>query len=106
MKIAHPKANIRRTLLAKLCFNFMADIIAIELDFRQQVATEALKNPPKLSFRWRSRDGSIGAGLFYCDENQILASKESCDNGYVKPKAVDHPNGHQYLRCSKSQIIL
>ena len=33
MKIAHPKTNIRRTFLAKLCFDFMADIIAIELRF-------------------------------------------------------------------------
>jgi len=47
MKIAHPKTNIRRTFLAKLCFDFMADIIAIELGFRQQVAAEALKNISK-----------------------------------------------------------
>jgi hypothetical protein len=47
MKIAHPKTNIRRTFLAKLCFDFMADIIAIELGFRQQVAAEALKNVSK-----------------------------------------------------------
>ena len=83
----------------------MADIVTIELGFRQQVAAEALKNPPKLSFRWRSRDSSVGVGLSYCDGNQILASKESRDNGYVKCKAVDHPNRHQYLRCSRSQII-
>jgi hypothetical protein len=35
MKIVHPKTNIRRTFLAKLCFDFMADIIAIELAVRQ-----------------------------------------------------------------------
>jgi len=35
MKIAHPKTNIRRTFLTKLCFDFMADIITIELGFRQ-----------------------------------------------------------------------
>ena len=51
MKIAHPKTNIRRTFLAKLCFDFMADIIAIELRFRQQVAAEALKNIPKRAKR-------------------------------------------------------
>ena len=51
MKIAHPKTNIRRTFLAKLCFDFMADIIAIELGFRQQVAAEALKNIPKRAKR-------------------------------------------------------
>ena len=43
MKIAHPKTNIRRTFLAKLCFDFMVDIVTIELGFRQQVAAEALK---------------------------------------------------------------
>jgi hypothetical protein len=46
MKIAQPKTNIR-TFFAKLCFDFMTDIIAIELGFRQQVAAEALKNIPK-----------------------------------------------------------
>ena len=35
MKIAHPKTNIRRTFLEKLCFDFMADNVTIELDFRQ-----------------------------------------------------------------------
>jgi hypothetical protein len=68
MKIAHPKTNIRRTLLAKLCFDFMADNVTIELGFSQQVAAEALKNPPELSFPCRSRDGNIGAGLFCCNE--------------------------------------
>jgi hypothetical protein len=96
MKIAHPEANTRKTFLTKRHFDFMADIITIELGFRQQVAADALKNPPKLSFRWRSRDSSIGAGLFYCDGNQILACKESRDNGYVKRKSrrslnVDSP---------------
>jgi hypothetical protein len=43
MKIAHPKINIRRTLLAKLCFDFMADIVTIELGFRQKVAAELSK---------------------------------------------------------------
>jgi hypothetical protein len=47
VKIAHPKTNIRRPLLGKLCFDFMADILTIELGFRQQVAAEALKNIPK-----------------------------------------------------------
>jgi hypothetical protein len=47
MKIAQPKTNITRTLLEKRCFDFMADILTIELGFRQQVAAEALKNIPK-----------------------------------------------------------
>jgi len=41
MNIAHPKTNIRRTF-AKLCFDFMADNVAIEHGFGQQVAAEAL----------------------------------------------------------------
>jgi hypothetical protein len=47
MKIAHPKTNIRRTFLEKLCFDFMVDSLTIELGFSQQVAAEALKNIPK-----------------------------------------------------------
>ena len=43
MKIAHPKTNIRRTFLAKLCFDFMVDIVSIEPAFCQQVATEPSK---------------------------------------------------------------
>jgi hypothetical protein len=27
MKVAHPKTKIGRTLLAKMCFDFMADIL-------------------------------------------------------------------------------
>jgi hypothetical protein len=42
IKIAHPKTNIRRTFLEKLCFDFIADSVAIKLRFRQQVAAEAL----------------------------------------------------------------
>ena len=89
MKIAHPKTNIRRTFLAKLCFDFMADIVAIELAFRQQVAAEALKNIPKLSFCCKSRDGSVGAGLFWCGGNQILVGRERRENRYVKCEAID-----------------
>jgi hypothetical protein len=63
MNIAHPKTNIRRTFLAKLCFDFMVDTLTIELGFSQQVAAEALKNPPKLSFRCKSRDGYCSALL-------------------------------------------
>jgi hypothetical protein len=51
MKIAHPKTNIRRTFLGKVCFDFMADNVAIKLRFRQQVAAEALKNIPKRAKR-------------------------------------------------------
>ena len=41
----------------------MVDTLTIELGFSQQVAAEALKKPPKLSFRCKSRDGSSGGGL-------------------------------------------
>jgi hypothetical protein len=51
MKIAHPKTNVRTTFLEKLCFDFMADIVTIELGFRQHVAAEALKNIPKRAKR-------------------------------------------------------
>jgi len=50
MNIAHPKTDIRRTFLAKLSFEFMADIVTIELGFRQQVVAEALKYLLKFQF--------------------------------------------------------
>jgi hypothetical protein len=50
MNIAHPKTNIRRTF-AKLCFDFMAGTVAIELRFGQQVAAEAFKNIQKRAKR-------------------------------------------------------
>jgi hypothetical protein len=89
MKIAQPKTNIRRTFLEKLYFDFMADIVTIELGFSQQVAAEAIKNPPNLSFRCRNHDGIIGAGLSYCDGNQILASREGRKNRYAKYETID-----------------
>jgi hypothetical protein len=89
MKIAYPKTNIRRTFLEKLYFDFMADNVTIELGFSQQVAAEALKNPPNLSFRCRNHDGIIGAGLSYCDGNQILASREGRKNRYAKYETID-----------------
>jgi hypothetical protein len=69
MNIAHPKTNIRRTFLAKLCFDFMVDTLTIELGFSQQVAAEALKNSPKLHFASKVATGSVGAGLSYCGGN-------------------------------------
>jgi hypothetical protein len=48
--IAHPKTNIRRTF-AKLCFDFITDIVTIELRFGQQVAAEVFKNIPKRAKR-------------------------------------------------------
>jgi hypothetical protein len=47
MKIAHPRTNIRRTLRAKMCFDFMADTVTIELGFGQQVAAKALTSLEK-----------------------------------------------------------
>jgi hypothetical protein len=43
MQIAHPKTNIRRTFLEKLCFDFIINSVTIERAFRQQVADEALE---------------------------------------------------------------
>ncbi len=83
----------------------MADILTFELAFSQQVAVEALK-PSETLIRCRTPDGNIGSGLVLLGRNQILASRESRENGYVKRKAVDHPTRHQYLRCSRLQIIL
>jgi hypothetical protein len=51
MKIAHPKTNIGKTLRAKLCFDFMADSVAIEPGFCQQVVAEAVKNISKRAKR-------------------------------------------------------
>lgn len=53
MKMAHPKTNIRRTFLAKLCFDFMTDILTIELGFSQQVAAESVTNPSEHSEKCR-----------------------------------------------------
>jgi tRNA(Ile)-lysidine synthase TilS/MesJ len=67
MNIAHPKTNIRRTFLKKLCFDFMADNIAIELGFRQQVAAEALnifRTSKTRLFRFRRSRGRIASGQF------------------------------------------
>jgi hypothetical protein len=55
MNVAHPKTNIRRTF-AKLCFDFMVDILAIELRFGQQVAAEVFKNILK-----RTKRGLLGS---------------------------------------------
>ena len=51
MNIAHPKTNIGKTFRAKLCFDFMADNVAIKPGFRQQVAAEAFKYIPKRAKR-------------------------------------------------------
>ena len=61
MDIAHPKTNIRRTFLEKLCFDFMADNVTIELGFGQQVAAEALKNIPSVSFRTDAPRGQVAS---------------------------------------------
>ena len=64
MNIAPPKTNIRRTLLAKLCFDFIVGILAIELRFGQKVAAEGFKNLLNLSFCAMPGEGVIGAALF------------------------------------------
>ena len=86
MKIAHPKTNIRRTFLAKLCFDFMADIVAIELGFRQQVAAEALKNIPKRAKRIFL--GSVVRARL-SRLRTILIGREGRKNRYMKREAID-----------------
>ncbi len=64
----------------------MADIIAIELGFRQQVAAEALKNIPKRAKRVflgsavRARPSRLRA---------ILIGREGRKNRYLKCEAID-----------------
>ena len=89
MKIAHPKTNIRRTFLEKLCFDFMADNVAIKLRFRQQVAAEALKNLPKRAKRVflgsvvRARLGRL---------RTILIGREGRKNRHMKCETIDARN--------------
>jgi len=85
MQIAHPKTNIRRTFLAKVCFDFMADIIAIKLGFREQVAAEALKmsGTEELGFLdqiVRARLGRL---------KTILIGREGCKNRNMKREGID-----------------
>jgi hypothetical protein len=85
MKIAHPKTNIRRTFLEKQCFDFMADIVSIELGFRQQVAAEALKNVAK-----RAKRIFLGSAIRAAESPQgNLIGRESPENRYVKCEAID-----------------
>jgi len=48
-----------------MSFDFMTGIVAIELRFRQQVATEALKNTPKGAKRV-----SLGSGIRVPESSQ------------------------------------
>jgi hypothetical protein len=90
MKIAQPKTNIRRTLLAKMCFDFMVGSLTIELGFSQQVAPDRLKTLRNSHFAAKVATCSIcGAGLFCCDGIQILAGREGRKNRYVKGEAID-----------------
>jgi hypothetical protein len=127
MKIAHPKTNITRTF-AKLCFDFIRDIVTIELGFRQQVAAEVLKNIPKLSFRCKSRDVALVPGSFAVTKSNISqqgALRESLhetrSHRYshsgsnpnnspvprfsIQPARTHHPNRHQHPQCSRWQPV-
>jgi hypothetical protein len=64
MNVAHPKTNITETFFAKLCFDFIPDILTIELSFSQQVAAEDLKNFKTLILLHKSERSWV---LFYCD---------------------------------------
>jgi hypothetical protein len=85
MKIAHPKTNIRRTFLAKLCFDFITDIIAIELAFREQVAAEALKNVA-------TRAKRLFLGPSFARLGRVkttLIGRKGCKNRYMKGEGID-----------------
>jgi hypothetical protein len=86
MTIAHPKTNIRRTFLEKLCFDFMTDNVVIEHYFCQQVAAEALKNLPKRAKR-------VFLGSIVCAHlgrlRTILVGREGCKNRYMKREGID-----------------
>jgi len=88
IKIAHPKTNITRTF-AKLCFDFMADNVSIELGFGQQVAAEALKNTPTPSFRCKSRDVALVPDSFSVVAIKISVRRERRENRHVKCEAID-----------------
>ena len=75
-------------MLAKLCFDFMVDILVIELRFGQQVAAEPLKNLLKLSFRSTSRDGGVGRPSFSMTEFEFQLVGRA-ENGYMKDESID-----------------
>ena len=89
MNIAQPKTNIRRTLLTKLCFDFMVSIVSIELRFGQQVAAEAVKKCFRTLIWVHESDRRECDDLLLVTESRLLSSGESRQNGYVKGEAID-----------------
>jgi hypothetical protein len=80
MNVAHPKTNIRRTF-AKLCFDFMADSVAIEPGFCQQVVAEAVKNISKRAKgSFRIHPSRLTA---------ILIGRKGRKKRYMKCEAID-----------------
>jgi hypothetical protein len=80
MKIAHPKTNVRKTFVAKLCFDFMAVSVAIEPGICQQVAAEALKYFETSKTHLFQTPSRLSA---------ILTGRESRKNRYMKCKAIN-----------------
>jgi hypothetical protein len=76
MNIAHPKTNIRRTLLAKPCFDFMVDNVSIELAFCQRVATETSKIFRDSHFAAEVVTVAIDAGLLSVTEIKLSQQGE------------------------------
>jgi hypothetical protein len=105
MKIAHPKTNIRRTFLEKLCFDFMADNVTIELVFGQQVAAEPVKNIPKgakrvfLRCAFRAGEPPYGnlTGRKCCKSRHMKRESIGARN-LVRPRAIH--------LCLDSKILL
>jgi hypothetical protein len=89
MKIAHPKTNTRRTSLAKLCFDFMVDIVSIELAFCQQVATESSKIFRNSHFAAEVAAVALMPDSFGVAEIKISVRRERRENRYVKCEAID-----------------
>jgi len=89
MKIAHPKTNIRRTFLAKLCFDFMVDTVTIELGFSQQVATEPSKIFRNSHFAAKVATVALVSDSFSVAAIKISVRRERRENRHVKCEAID-----------------
>ena len=72
-----------------MSFDFMTDIVAIELRFGQQVAAEALKNIFRTHFAAEVATPPLVPDYFSITENQILAGRKGRKNRYMKCEATN-----------------
>ena len=82
----------------------MADIVTIELGFRQQVATEASKTFRELYFAAGVTPVAVVSDAFTVTEINLI-SRGSRDNSYGETQS-SRSSPSAAIRCSKSQIIL